>query len=61
MSRGLADHGGAPATFSPCPLFTTLRNRMRSARQRRRGVLILAILVVGSMIIALVSLAIGPY
>ncbi len=34
---------------------------MLSARQRRRSVLVLAILVVGSMIIALVSLAIGPY
>lgn len=34
---------------------------MLSARRRRRFVLLLAILVVGSMVIALVSLAIGPY
>jgi predicted nucleic acid-binding Zn ribbon protein len=34
---------------------------MLSERRRRRAVLVLAILVVGSLIIALVSLAIGPY
>lgn len=34
---------------------------MLSARRRRWSVLLLAILVVGSMILALVSLAIGPY
>jgi hypothetical protein len=34
---------------------------MLSGRQRRRSVLLVAILVVGSMIVALVSLAIGPY
>jgi hypothetical protein len=34
---------------------------MLSRPQRRRSVLIVAILVVGSMIVALVSLAIGPY
>jgi preprotein translocase subunit SecE len=34
---------------------------MLSAQRRRRSVLVLAILVVGSMIIALVNLVIGPY
>jgi hypothetical protein len=34
---------------------------MLSPRSRRRSVLIVAILVVASMVVALVSLAIGPY